>query len=331
MGPSPSLSSNADRGKRGLSRWNLLRQRLEGMEYSVLSGLYGMGFVFRFWDGTLVVPVWSSYQMRSLCAGFTVLSHRHASQVEGMWALHMTLAIGHLSLRRARGRERGFVMKHLGSGERVLFGSVHLVPGMTQDNYAAAAEGFLAGMPKNHRRVVVQGGFNSPFAWVQNETGDIACGLDGQALLTLDLLAGAGRLTCWLAKGFYIGGVRYSGDSCFSLNTDHELPRGTFELRGKRIFSRPTTRPRVWTGGLSEIQGISVEQLGELAQNHTKPVPSRAYCDSKAIREAFQAAKLSKSRDQWKMALRARRQARREWNKIGCAGLRSVTGGPLRT
>ena len=33
-------------------------------------------------------------------------------------------------------------------GVRALFGSVHLVPGLTQADYAAMAEQFLKGMPK---------------------------------------------------------------------------------------------------------------------------------------------------------------------------------------
>ena len=249
--------------------------------------------------------------MRSLCAGFTVLSHRHASQWRGCGLAYDPRHWAPVS-KKSSGEGTWFVMKHLGSGERVLFGSVHLVPGMTQDNYAAAAEGFLAGMPKNHRRVVVQGGFNSPFAWVQNEPGNIACGLDGQALLTLDLLAGAGRLTCWLAKGFYIGGVRYSGTRAFRSTQTMSCPEGLLSFAGRESS---VDLLRDLESGLVASVRYRGYPLGELAQNHTKPVPSRAYCDSKAIRGAFRAAKLSKSRDQWKMALRARRQARREWEQ----------------
>ncbi|CAE7713978.1 unnamed protein product [Symbiodinium sp. CCMP2592] len=283
-----------------------------------------------------VAPGWKTVKL----AGLTVLSYRGSEQWRGCGIGFDPRVWGPVSKKHS-GAGVWITLKHLESGEKIVFGSVHLTPGKTQAEYAAMAEGFLHGMPKQNRRVIVQGDLNAPFSWDQHESGDVACGLDGKALLVLDLLAGSSlqplapcrehqelptsrprqegrsgsRIDMVAGRGLLHRNGRVFRDSCLSLNTDHELLEGVFGFPGKRLFKRPSTRPRVWVGGIGRVEGLSVTQLKDYARECTKPVPSRAYRDSKAIKEAFRLAKVSKSREQWKAALKARREARRKWEE----------------
>ena len=206
-----------------------------------------------------VAPGWKTTKL----PGMTVLGHRQSDQWRGCGLAYGPSSWAPIS-KKCVGDGIWVVMKHLCSGERVLFGSFHLVPGMNQADYAAAAEKFLQGMPKGHRRVVVQGDLNAPFAWVQADTGDIASGLDGKALLVLDLLAGVSlqplaprredqgwptsrprqegragaKIDLMASRGVRHLRGRVHRDSCLTLNADHELQEGCFEIRVSSSLDR---------------------------------------------------------------------------------------------
>ena len=75
------------------------------------------------------------------------------------------------------------------------------------------------------------------------------------------------------------------------------------------------TGPRVWIGGVSQLQHVDQDVLEYLAKHHTKPRPGQAYKDSAEVKAAFKQAKLLKSSEAWKRALEARRKARRGWEQ----------------
>ncbi|CAE7264174.1 R1A1-element\ORF2 [Symbiodinium sp. CCMP2592] len=283
-----------------------------------------------------VRPGWKSDKVQ----GLTVLSHRCVDQWRGCGVAYNPLAWSPISKKLA-GKGIWVRLKHLATGEAVVFGSVHVVPGLSQVEYAEALQAFLEGMPTKCRRVVVQGDFNAPVAWVQRAEGDEASGLDGKALIALDLLAGkslqplaplrsqqllptsrprqagraGSRIDFFASKGLlHVEGRTHEGSHLF-LNTDHEMLQGTFAIRAAKTFSRPQTGPRVWCGTLKQVDNLTVESLARMVVEHTKPKPSCAYKDPNNVKQAFRRARTAKTRESWKAALELRRQARRVWER----------------
>ena len=53
-------------------------------------------------------------------------------------------------------------------------------------------------------------------------------------------------------------------DSCLLINTDHEAMFGTFSFRGTKLRRRHGTGPRVWKGGLDQVDHVDQPNLGEV-------------------------------------------------------------------
>ena len=82
---------------------------------------------------------------------------------------------------------------------------------------------------------------------------------------------------------------------------------GRFRLRKGKGFIRHRTGPRVWKGELRKVDFVDQSTLEELASKHTQPRPGRAYRDPEHVKGLFRQAKLSKTRQAWKLALAEKR------------------------
>ena len=102
-------------------------------------------------------------------------------------------------------------------------------------------------------------------------------------------------------------------DSHLHIGTDHELCESRFSVKVKRQHHRHETRPRMWTGGVSRIEGLDQARMEELAQQCTKAVPGHGYRDPVEVRQAFKRAKITGTSASWKAALKSRREARKQW------------------
>ncbi|CAE7579342.1 RTase [Symbiodinium sp. CCMP2592] len=277
---------------------------------------------------------WSSTTLE----GLRLLQHRHPNQWRGVGILFQPSIWGVISRKTSR-RGIWVLLRHLESGQEIWFGTLHLQPGLPQAEYHADAADYFSCLPSHAKQVVFQGDVNAPLAWASSEVGDVACGLDGKAILLLDVLFQKGLLTVppsseqqhlptsrprqvgregsridlFASRGLLQQGLTIFEDSCFSLGTDHELQEGCFSIKGQRIYRRPQTRARVWTGGIDSVEGLNQATLQQLAKTCTKPKPGNSFRDSHDTKLAFRRARVSKSKEAWKAALMSRRADRKKW------------------
>ena len=329
-GPEECLSLEVFGWNLGGSAWDCFRQSLaENMGGGVDREMIGL-----LQECPRGKAGWSTHTE----SGFVSLVHRRSSQWRGvgMWYHPSVWAV---LFKRGSGLGMWVKAKHLPSGNIVLFGSLHLTPGLTLGTYEEELDLFFSGKPKGVKRVVFQADVNAAFSWSQSDTGDSPCAKDGKATLVLDRLRQEGlqpvapirahqqlptsrprqdgrqgsRIDIFATCGLLHSSLRVKEGSCFSIGTDHELLCAHFAVRGARVFTRPATGPRIWTGELKQVDEITQETLTTLAKLHTNPKPPRAYQDPPAVKQACKDAKVSGSKESWKRVLQLRREARRKW------------------
>ena len=230
-------------------------------------------------------------------------------------------------------------MKFLPANVSVWFGVFHFNPGCNLADYEDDLASFLNKKPKDSLPVVLQGDANAPLSWVQAGSRPDAIGLNHKATLLLDAWVRDGFHPCappekqfrtptsrprqearegnqidvFATKRVHRDRVCIHCDSCHLLGSDHELMQGTFSIRGKSSWKQHHSAPRIWKGGIDQITHVNQEVLQQLAKQCTKPKPGRSYRDPTEIKELFRKAKLSRSKDAWKAALKGRKQARQAW------------------
>ena len=100
------------------------------------------------------------------------------------------------------------------------------------------------------------------------------------------------------------------------INSDHAALIVDFFIARKARVWRSDSRAR-WVH--SEIPQdtiiVDMDDVMDLAAQHTRPHNSTKYKDNDEVREALLQAKNTKSRQDWKIVHKKRRQARREWQK----------------
>ena len=191
-----------------------------------------------------------------------------------------------------------------------------MTPGLTQASYEEEVSAYFGGMWKC-RRVVFQGDINAPLSWLQSPEGDVAVAGDGKALILLEYLQRSGlqpaaplraqqqlptsrprqsgragsRIDLFATSGVMHTRVSIHAESCFSLGTDHDLQDAVFTIRGARVYTRPATGPRVFSGTLARVDHVSQEGLVQMAKNLTSPKPGRAYKDPPSVRSAIRHAR----------------------------------------
>ena len=230
-------------------------------------------------------------------------------------------------------------LRHLESSESVWFSTAHFSPGVPQGEYEAEAQDHMQGCPRRAKVIVFQGDLNSGYRWWEDRERVEATGRDGKGELFsryamekgLDFVPfvraqwntptsrprQAGRtgtqIDYVLCKGLRREPCQIHVDSCYCIGSDHECLSVEFVLKTRRAHRRTDTRPRVWTGGLPSVDGLSQGLVEQYARENTKPKPGLGYRDPREVREAFQKARVSKSNVVWKRALKMRRQARQVW------------------
>ena len=145
----------------------------------------------------------------------------------------------------------------------------------------------------------------------------------------LDLLAGASLQPVAPRRGEQNWPTSRPRQIPASLSTRIMNYKGVPLSSGSRRYSGPpATGPRVWFGGLDRVRGLTTEKLGELVRDHTRPVPSRAYQDSNAVKEAFRAANPGSS---GRLPCKPGDRRAELGSKTGYGEHRNATGRPSRT
>ncbi|CAE7726001.1 pol, partial [Symbiodinium sp. CCMP2456] len=161
--------------------------------------------------------------------------------------------------------------------------------------------------------VVCQVDANAPLGWTPFESVVLPVGKDGKANEILGQLEAKGfRLLVPPKEQFEVptsrprqegrvghiidymcsarvqhGLFRVHVDSHLVLGTDHELLQGDFALPVQRVHRRHPTRPRVWTGGVDQIDHVDQQVLVELAAKCTVPLRGEGYRDPEEVKTAI--------------------------------------------
>ena len=272
--------------------------------------------------------------------GKPVVSHRsvHQWRGTGVWYDPSAWCI----LRRVS-TEKGtcFKMRHLEASIEQWVGTSHFTPGCPLQQYESEVQNHFDKLPRQVERVIYQGDVNTGFTW--NRDGDQITPVpkEGkgsflhQTLIEKELHMGTpaysqlctptSRPRQGNRQGQCIDVLGYRGvrlrewrvqeDSYMKLGTDHELCLAEVVCEIKNRYPRHETGPRHWVGGITQIDHVDQVTVEELAVKCTKPLPGKGYKDSQEVKQAFKNAKISKSSQAWKQALKLRKEARQQWEK----------------
>ena len=234
-------------------------------------------------------------------------------------------------------------LRRIEDGVEVWCGSSYLSQGATREKHGAEVHSFLEALPPTTLPVVFGSDVNTPIKWTAAEglralpTGPESKGEYMIALLHskgLELTApasfqwdtptscprradAAGRQIDVVGHKHTQAGPAYivPGSHSFLGDGDHDAVCQVFavSVRPSGRPRRPNLRPRVVTGIIQPPEVVNQKTLQHLARKHTKPVPGQAYEDPEDVKALFRMARFSKSSVDWKMALKARMKARKEW------------------
>ena len=272
--------------------------------------------------------------------GFEILSFRPKEAWRGSGVAYHT---EHWSVLRkvVAGRGVWVKLKGLSHGCVLWVGSAHFTPGCTQSQYEREVADFMQGAPRGSDPVVVQVDANAALRWNMFDSEILPVGKDGKSNEFLGVLESKGfrmiapdahrlhlptsrprqegrkgNIIDYMAsRRVQLGKLQVHQDSHLVLGTDHELLQGSFRLPLGRVHQRVSTRPRVWKGGINQIDRMDQEVLVSLARTCTVPKRGHGYRDPQTVKHAIQVARVQKSKEAWVAVRALRKRARAQWEK----------------
>ena len=229
-------------------------------------------------------------------------------------------------------------LKNARSGMQVWIGSMRFTQGCTQ--HAQEVGEALRCLPTTTLPIILTADANATLGWYQDKGELVPRGLDGKGLRMLGqygtrglkvLAPGYGQRTaptsrprkqgvkgsvidCIAAAGIVQGSLSICQDSCHVVGTDHELLFATMFVTGNfQAPRRMQTRPRVVVKELPVLRHLDQAVLKEVAKECTKPKRSHSYKDPQWVRELFKQAKAGREPTLWKVAMKGRCEARKQW------------------
>ena len=274
------------------------------------------------------------------CEDRLVVHYRDAKAWRGVGISFRDVAWS-MQKKRAAGKGCWFRMRSLTTSVELWLGVFYFPPGAPLASFEEDLSCFLGKKPDTTLPIVVQGDLNAELKWAHNAGGDEPVSTDGRSLLFCDRMAAAGmrleapvrghqgvptsrprqadrkghQIDVFAVQRVFASRVEIQIDSCLLINTDHEAMFGTFSFRGTKLRRRHGTGPRVWKGGLDQVDHVDQPTLEKFAKDHTAPKPGRAYRDNDDVKKLFRRARLLQTREAWKAALYGRRQHRKQWER----------------
>ena len=214
-----------------------------------------------------------------------------------------------------------FRLKGLQTGVELWCGTFQLSPGTSLVDFEASLNRFLDKKPTTTLPIIVQGDVNAHFRWEQGPRGDTSVSTEGRSLLFRDRFLASGLHMVAPVRsqqslptsrprqagrgGHHIDVIAVQRvlrakteimvESFKMIGTDHEALFCDVLLRQGKAHRRHATGPRVWIGGVSQLQHVDQDVLERLAKHHTKPRPGQAYKDSAEVKAAYKQARQLKA------------------------------------
>ena len=258
-------------------------------------------------------------------AGRRVVSHRREGQWRGT-GIWYDMASWCLLHKVHSSKRVWFKVRHLEAPVELWVGTAHFTPGC---------------LPPSSQKVVFQGDVNTGSQWANEGDAATAVPKEGKGgmlhriLTERDFEMGIPGPDQWstptsrprqegrqgqcidvaCSKGLRCSKFYIHEESYMKLGTDHEMCHSEFDLNTKQSRVRHSTGPRVWIGGIDQVNHMDQDHIEYLADRCTRPAPGQGYRDTAEIKQAFRAAKRSGSSALWKQALKLRKAARRAWEQ----------------
>ena len=235
-----------------------------------------------------------------------------------------------------------FRLRHIPTQTEIWVGSAYVPPHHSMLDLQANITDLLSVLPATKLPVMLMGDTNAGLRWSKVAGQGTASGADGKGRVLIDSLASqgfalvaphedqfrqptsrprkpdaTGRIIDWGAgKHIRAGTGLVAVDSCFTIGSDHDAYIVPITIR---MSGHPPKRyqlgRRVVTKPLPHAPKLGQNELRELAQTYTAPPRSAQYKDDAATKTLFQMAKHSRSAEDWKTALRARRKGLAAWKQ----------------
>ena len=272
--------------------------------------------------------------------GKKVVSHREEKQWRGT-GLWYDQGAWCVVRKLGSGKGTWFKLRHLEAHLEIWVGTSHFTPGCSLPQYEAEVQDHFGALPNSAHRVAYMGDVNTGFTWTHDADAITIVPKEGkggflhQMMIEKGFVMGVpepaqlqtptsrprqdGRqgqcIDVMGFKGFRFQAWHIYEGSYMKLGTDHELCQAVLAVDPRRKYPRHETGPRLWTGGIQQVDFLDQSVMEQLADTCTKPAPGRGYRDSKAVKLAFQAAKRSGTPALWKQALKMRKEARKAWEQ----------------
>ena len=244
---------------------------------------------------------------------------------------------------RKIGTKKGtwFKMRHLEGTWDMWLGTSHFTPGIPAEGYEGEVHDHFSSLPRLPHKAIFMGDVNTGYAWVVEGEGISAVAKEGKGnvlhktLMETGFTMGVPHMNqlhtptsrprqadrqgqCIDVMAFR--GVRFDSwrvhvDSYMCGGTDHELCESRFAVKIRRAHQRHETRPRMWTGGVDHVDGLDQGRIEDLARRCTRPTPGHGYKDPPEVHHAFKKAKQSGTVQLWKVALKMRKESRKQWER----------------
>ena len=234
-------------------------------------------------------------------------------------------------------------LRRIEDGVEVWCGSSYLSQGATREKHGAEVHAFLGALPPTTLPVVFGSDVNTPIKWADAEgesavptgpesKGEYMLGLLSSKGLSLTAPAfhqwdtptscprradATGRQIDVVGSKHVQAGPAYivPGSHSFLGDGDHDAVCQVFmvKTRSSDRPRRPNLRPRAVRGNLRIPDVMNQASLQHLARTCTQPVAGKSYEDPEDVKALFRMARFSKSSADWKIALKARMKARKQW------------------
>ena len=232
-----------------------------------------------------------------------------------------------------------FKLKHLTHASEIWVGSVYLAPHLTTGEMQAGLEEQMRKLPGTTLPVFLAGDANAALKWsAQRPT---CYGTESKSRALLDTLAtrrfrvlppveaqlhqatsrprketATGRAIDWIAcLHTEASEIQICTDSCFDIGTDHDLLISTLLLTPAQRQPRLQSGRRLVRSTPVLQSHLDQEVLQHLARTHTSVPKGASYKDDSHTKALFRMAKQSKCRQDWKRALRARKEGLQKWRE----------------
>ena len=277
---------------------------------------------------------WSSEQVGK----WTLTSYQPEESWRGTGILFDALEFG---VMRRIPTQKGtwFRLRHLRTNGEFWIGALYLAPHLNTTDMQGYLIEHMDKLPATTMPVYLSGDSNAALHWGTLEDTLFPFGHESKAKTLIDTLQcygyaltpprmsqryqatsrpsrddAQGHVIDWIAcKHAACSSVTICTNSSKEMGTDHDCLRISTSLKGRTSKPRIVSGPRVMKTQPRLCDHVDQEVLKDMAVKHTARPTTARYRDDGVTKQLFKIAKSSRKADDWKRALRSRKEVYQKW------------------